>query len=594
MTQAIQVLKFGSSVLPSAEQLHIAVHEIYRHLRQGKRVIAVTSAIGDTTDRLLHQAGLIAEQQNDEAVAELLATGETEAVALLKMALAKAGLPAFALTARCLALQTDGPLLDSNPVSLDVTPLRTKLESRPVLVVPGFVGCQQDGRLSLLGRGGSDLSALVIAHELSRQSTVRCRLLKDVPGLYQWDPAADGPPPRRYRKIGFEEAIDIGGAVLQPKAVSYAQKKQLRFELGQCGSAQTTVVGTEQTVLAPLESNGAEIPTPTDRPHRRLRVALWGLGTVGTGVYHYLAKHHDKFELVDLVAANPDKYRSLQPPLQHLSSLAQPLQIRNQANPNHRADVIVELAGSAAGFAPTLLSALADGTAVVTADKEFVANHLPVLSPYRNALGGGLRCSAAVAGVVPALERVKQVANKVGVKCVRGVLNGTTNYVLQQMADGCSYRQALHQAQQLGYAEADPSADVYGWDAARKLSLLIHQAWGVQLPSERIPCQGIATLAPHQVHADLRLVADAQKLEDGRIHACVKPVELTPNHPLLQAQGVGNVIEVEDADGGKHLLSGDGAGKWPTAEAVFADLLDLWRERFEWTAPDAKLKEVVA
>jgi homoserine dehydrogenase len=636
----IQVLKFGSSVLPSAEHLHIAVHEIYRHLRDGKKVIAVTSAIGDTTDRLLHQAGVIADQQNDEAIAELLATGETEAVALLKLALAKAGLPAHALTARCLNLQTEGPLLDSYPVSLDPAPLWKRLELRPVLVVPGFVGCQSDSRLSLLGRGGSDLTALVIAnalqnssggcpgtadrrpsfatagHSLLNQADVSCRLLKDVPGLFQWDPAADGPPPRRYRKIGFDEALDIGGVVLQPKAVQYAQQSQLPFELGQCGSALTTDVGAEESILAsspeigPAQGN-ADGNTATTTPtaptaqitakSKRLRVALLGLGTVGCGVYHYLAKHSDKFEIVDLVAANPRKPRPLQPPLEQLSSLANPLRIERQPNLQQPVDVIVELAGSAAGFAPHLLDALAQGTAVVTADKEFVAKYQQQLAPYRNpqpsqqvkvgATGGQfspklLRCSAAVAGVVPALECAARLAAGVGVSKLQGVLNGTTNFILQQIAAGNLYADALRQAQELGFAEADPSADVYGWDAARKLSLLIEQAWGVQLPAERIPCHGIATLPAEQVHANVRLVAEAQQHLDGRVSASVKPVSLADHHPLLAAEGVGNVVVFEDHAGGHHLIGGDGAGKWPTAEAVFADLLDLWREQVERNAAD--------
>ncbi len=634
----IQVLKFGSSVLPSAEQLHIAVHEIYRHLRAGKKVIAVTSAIGDTTDRLLHQAGLIAEEQYDVAIGELLATGETEAVALLKVALAKAGVPAQALTARCLNLQTDGPLLDSNPVDLDVAPLLKRLEQRSVLVVPGFVGCQSDGRLSLLGRGGSDLTALVIANELQKVTTSTCRLLKDVPGLYQWDPAADGPPPRRYRKIGFDEARDIGGVVLQPKAVQYAQQNGLPFELGQCGSARTTEVGAKETVLASLPEFNPAVCEDQPTPHQsepnasRLRVALLGLGTVGSGVYHYLAQHDDKFEIADLVAANPGKPRRLQPPVEQLSSLANPLKINRQPARLDEVDVVVELAGSAAGLAPQLLTALASGTAVVTADKEFVAKHQSQLAPYRGlrannpsapAEGSGvssnplLRCSAAVGGVVPALESAGRLANRggggnplsqvngasgagasngAGVTKIQGVLNGTTNYILQQMAAGNSYADALQQAQALGYAEADPSADVYGWDAARKLSLLIEQAWGVHLPAERIPCQGIATLPTEQIHPNLRLVAEAKRHADGRVSAWVKPVPLENGHPLLQAEGVGNVVEFEDCAGQQHLVKGDGAGKWPTAEAVFADLLDLWRERVEADPPlpRKEVQEVVA
>ncbi len=570
----IQVLKFGSSVLPSAAHLHVAVHEIYRHLRVGKKVIAVTSAIGDTTDRLLKQARVIAKQQNEEAIAELLATGEAEAVALLKLALAKAGIAANALSAHNLGLQTDGPLLDANPVQLDLQPLLQKLQLRSVLIVPGFVGKHADDRLSLLGRGGSDLTALVIAQALKHGNpqSPTCRLLKDVAGLYEWDPAADGPPPRRFSSIGFEEATAVGGAVLQPKAVQYAQRQQLNFELGQCSSTVTTLVGQVGTEL--------ENSAPTSAP---LKVALIGLGTVGHGVYSLLGKHADRFELVQVVVANPHKPRDLNPPCSIL---------KNELDLSAQPDVIIEVAGCSAHLSETLLQALALGIPVITADKELVANQLNALAPYLNSRTPILRCSAAVAGIVPALEGVGRIAAVDGVQQLQGVLNGTSNFILQQMADGHSFHQALQQAQELGYAESDPSADIYGWDAARKLSLLIHRAWGVQLPPERIPSQGIAALTSAEVGPNLRLVAKAYRHADGRISASVQPTELPKDHVLLQANGVGNAVLIEDSLLQSHLLLGDGAGRWPTAEAVFADLLDVWRlhakSDFAATLPTSK------
>jgi homoserine dehydrogenase len=339
--------------------------------------------------------------------------------------------------------------------------------------------------------------------------------------------------------------------------VQYAQQQQLNFELGQCASAVTTLVGEVDTEL--------ETSAPTST---RLKVALIGLGTVGRGVYSLLAKHADKFELVQVVVANPHKPRDLNPPCSAL---------KNELDLSAQPDVIIEVAGCSAHLSEALLQALARGIPVITADKELVANQLNALAPFLNSRTPSLRCSAAVAGIVPALESVGRIAAIDGLQQLQGVLNGTSNFILQQMADGHGFHEALQQAQELGYAESDPSADIYGWDAARKLSLLIHRAWGVQLPPERIPCQGIAALTSAEVSPNLRLVAQAQRHADGRISASVQPTELPKGHALLQANGVGNAVLIEDSLQQSHLLLGDGAGRWPTAEAVFADLLDVWR-----------------
>lgn len=247
MGEGVIVLKFGGSVLTTEADLPTVVGEIARHLRLGLRVVAVVSAIGETTDRLLEKARGFGEPSDPGALAALLATGEAASSALLGLALARAGAPAVVLDAAAIGLRVRGPALDATPVTLGVPRVHEALERRPVLVVPGFVGVRADGSAAVLGRGGSDLSALFIAS----RAGARCRLVKDVDGLYERDPAArgEGPPPRRFRTISFDDALRLDGAIVQHKGVRFARAAGLRFEVGCIGGGRFTVVGAAESTF---------------------------------------------------------------------------------------------------------------------------------------------------------------------------------------------------------------------------------------------------------------------------------------------------------------------------------------------------------
>lgn len=555
----IQVLKFGSSVLASPEHLANAVHEIYRWWREGKRVVAVVSAIGSTTDRLLAEAKRLSARPDEEATAELLATGEAESVALLKLALAKAGIPASALDAARLGVRTRGPLLDADPVALDVDALHTHLRQRPVLVVPGFVGRHDDGRLSLLGRGGSDLTALFLAARLGAE----CRLLKDVPGLFEWDPASEGPAPRRFSTIRFADALELDGAILQKKALAFAQSRGLSFLVGRCAAARQTLVGASTTVIA-----------SDPEPLAPLRVGLLGLGTVGVGVATHVLRQPERFELIGAVVRDAAKRRAIDLPAGRIYT--HPDELLAQ-----KPDVLIDCAGNAEAFALRLIGALEQNIRVITADKALLADSTGNLADWLAGDQPRLRGSASVAGVVPALEAVRR--SRPEVRIIEGVLNGTTNFVLERVAEGCTLEEAVREAQELGFAEADPSADLDGLDAQRKLALLVQAAWGETLRPDHIACTGIraaAELAARATpHERVRLVARAERFANGRIVAEVAPRLLPLDHAMAQAQGEGNAVVIETEEGERVSLAGKGAGRWPTAEAVLADLLDLWRER---------------
>lgn len=563
----IQVLKFGSSVLASPEHLADAVHEITRWWREGKRVVAVVSAIGSTTDRLLAEAERLSARPDEEATAELLATGEAESVALLKLALAKAGVPASALDAARLGVRTTGPLLDADPVALDADALRAHLRQRPVLVVPGFVGRHDDGRLSLLGRGGSDLTALFLAARLGGE----CRLLKDVPGLYEWDPAGQGPAPRRFASIRFADAIELDGAILQKKAVAFAQARGLRFWVGRCAAQRATEVGAAETHLA---------DDPPALPP--LRVGLLGLGTVGVGVATHLLRQPNRFRLVGALVQDPDKDRAVALPREQLVTHPDDLLARQP-------QVLLDCAGDATGLALRLTGALEQGVQVITADKALLADSTGQLAPWTTGDEPALRGSAAVGGVVPALETVRRLTQASAwdpgqrVRIIEGVLNGTTNFVLERVAEGATLETAVQEAQQLGFAEADPSADLDGLDVQRKLALLVQAAWGETLRPDVIACTGIRTAAAlaarATAHETVRLVARAERFANGGVIAEVAPRLLPIDHPMAQARGEGNAVVLETEEGTRLTLAGKGAGRWPTAEAVLADLFDLWRAR---------------
>lgn len=177
MRDSVVVLKFGSSVLRTRGDLPSAVHEIYRWYRDGHRVIAVVSAIGNATDLLLASARDFAADLEPYTLAELLATGERASAALLGIALDRVGVRARVVDPRDIGLLALGTVLDSEPVGVDRDRLKSLLTEFPVLVVPGFFGFDEKKRLHLLGRGGSDLTAAFLA---SAVGATRCRLIKDL------------------------------------------------------------------------------------------------------------------------------------------------------------------------------------------------------------------------------------------------------------------------------------------------------------------------------------------------------------------------------------------------------------------------------
>lgn len=236
----IRVLKLGGSVLENEAALDVAVREIERTLSSGARILAVTSAFRGVTERLLERARSRFGSPSPDALASLLATGESTAAAFLSLALEAAGIGNELLDPDRVNLRVRGPALDAEPSDVDVEVIEKALASKPVAVLPGFFGRRASGAVALLGRGGSDLTALFVAERLGAQE---CRLVKDVDGLYSEDPARSPEGLRRYRRASWEELQKVGGNLVQGKAVEFARKHRLSFTIGAPLSEAPTLIG---------------------------------------------------------------------------------------------------------------------------------------------------------------------------------------------------------------------------------------------------------------------------------------------------------------------------------------------------------------
>ena len=222
----ITVQKFGSSVLPSRNDLGKAVDEIYRAVRQGDKVVAVVSAFGDTTDLLLEQARAFSAEPDMSGLASLVATGEATAASYLVLALDQAGIQAELFDAARAGLYTDGDPLDATPIALDVDKFRNTFSDASVIVMPGF-GRSATGAQTLLGRGGSDLTALFIADQLGG---VRV-LFKDVDGYQGCGPKSGRQSGWRFENLSWDSALKIGGGVVQEKSIYFSRVRRLPFSV---------------------------------------------------------------------------------------------------------------------------------------------------------------------------------------------------------------------------------------------------------------------------------------------------------------------------------------------------------------------------
>jgi homoserine dehydrogenase len=245
-------------------------------------------------------------------------------------------------------------------------------------------------------------------------------------------------------------------------------------------------------------------------------------------------------------------------------------------------EIIVELIGGTDPALDYVTRALLEGRHVVTANKQLLAQHGPELVEAARKGGAQLRFEAAVAGAIPVIRVVQESLGAIPIEKVFGIVNGTTNYILTEMArGGLSYDQALEQAQALGYAEADPTEDVGGADAAAKMAILARLAFGAAVRLEDVPYEGIEQIKPDDIAyakelgLSLKLLGVAERVGDGEISVRVFPCFLYPGHPLSPVEGPFNAVMVESPAITEITMSGPGAGGPETASAVLGDVVSV-------------------
>ena len=568
MPEEVIVLKFGSSVLRTPADVPNAVHEIYRWYRQGLRVIVVVSAIGDTTNRLLAEVKQLTASPEPYATAELLATGERASAALLGLALDRSGIPARMLNPCEIGLTVKGSPLDSELTEVNLARLRELLAECPVLVVPGFFGTDAAGRTHVLGRGGSDLSAVFLAHAVG---SPRCRLIKDVDGVYEADPALAGTTrPRRFVRLTYADALQVAAPLIQPKAVTFLEQHRRCAAVASCASPFESTVHSGSTDLgdaAALEPS---------------RLVLLGLGTVGFGVHQRLSANPGHFQVLGALVRDRGKYERLGVPAGLLRTrIGQILKIRP--------DIVVDALPGIEPSGELVDHFLSLGVHVVSANKALIADYGSALSARAVRSGCMLSYSAAVGSATPMIEGVDRCAAGGPIISMAAVLSGTCNFVLDRCGEGATLEEAAAEATREGFAEADPVEDLTGADTARKLRILCRHALGVDpqaIELQRLD-ERIARRAKDVAAKGMRLrqVARANRCA-GELRATVRIEEVRADSLFGSLTREWNALETLRLDGTLHVASGRGAGRWPTTEAVMADLFDVHRARLTKIGPE--------
>jgi homoserine dehydrogenase len=311
------------------------------------------------------------------------------------------------------------------------------------------------------------------------------------------------------------------------------------------------------------------------RAQRPLRIALFGFGTVGSSVARILVESRPQgLELTHIFNRGVERKRVDWVPASVVWSDDADGVIGSGV------DVVVELAGGMEPAGGWVRRALEAGKSVVTANKRLIAFHGVELERLAAVQGGHLKYGAAVAGGIPVIPGLEQGLAGDRIDRVEGILNGTCNFILSKMEDGADYAAVLKQAQQAGYAEADPIEDVGGFDARAKLSILMRLALRVEVDPEEIVPRPITDVSPvdfsyaHDLGCTIRQVARAEKSQGG-VAATVGPMLVAVRSPLAWSRGTENMVILSGHYGGDVVFSGHGAGGHPTAVAVVSDLVAL-------------------
>ncbi len=313
--------------------------------------------------------------------------------------------------------------------------------------------------------------------------------------------------------------------------------------------------------------------------YRSIRVALLGAGSVGSQVARLLIENREELaqrvgadvELAGVLVRDPKAKRDSEIPSQLFTSDAETLILGS--------DIVIELLGGIEPAKTYVRMALESGADVVTANKALIAAHGPELFDLAEQLGAQLYFEAAVGGAIPIIRPLRESLAGDKVNRVMGIVNGTTNFILDRMeSTGADFEEALAEATALGYAEADPTADIEGYDAASKAAILASLAFHSEVPVEKVYREGITSITAmtietaRQAGYTVKLLAICERVGEGLV-ARVHPTLIPLTHPLAAVRGAYNAVFVEAESAGQLMFYGAGAGGTQTASAVLGDLV---------------------
>ncbi|MEK0314421.1 homoserine dehydrogenase [Cohnella sp. 56] len=314
-----------------------------------------------------------------------------------------------------------------------------------------------------------------------------------------------------------------------------------------------------------------------------VKVGLMGLGTVGTGVVRIVEGHQEDLqsqvaspiEIAKILVKDASKSRSVAIDAAKLTEDPWEL-VRDE-----EIDIIVEVMGGVGTTKELLLEALERGKHIVTANKDLMALHGQEILAKAKEKGCDVFYEASVAGGIPIIRTLIEGFSSDRITKIMGIVNGTTNYILTKMSqEGADYQDVLKEAQALGYAEADPTSDVEGLDAARKMTILSTLGFRANVALEDVDVRGISAVTQediryaHQLGCEIKLLGIAER-QDDFISVSVQPTLVRRSHPIASVNGVFNAVYVHGEAVGETMFYGPGAGEMPTATSIVADLVSV-------------------
>ncbi|MDD3150747.1 MAG: homoserine dehydrogenase [Candidatus Gastranaerophilales bacterium] len=310
-----------------------------------------------------------------------------------------------------------------------------------------------------------------------------------------------------------------------------------------------------------------------------VKVGLLGLGTVGSGVFKTLS-NFDNVEVTKISVSNINKKRNIEGLSQEILT-TDSMSIVN----NSDIDIIVEVIGGINPAFDLITTAIKNKKHIVTANKELIAKHGEEIFELAKKFNVSVLYEAAVAGGIPIIMPIKMALAGNKISKIAGILNGTTNFILTKMTnEKADFEPILKEAQELGYAEADPTGDIQGYDAAYKIAILASLAFGKRIDSSLIYREGIDNISAVDIeYADdmgykIKLIALAQITENDKVDVRVHPMFVSKKLPIAYIDGVLNAIYLKGHPVGEVMFSGPGAGEFPTASSVVGDILALAEE----------------